>query len=245
MARSGFADRDRIDAIVAEALALQPNISAKEFRKFVEGRARAVQSIAAFLVANMTFDDSENIATRVGDLAADTLAFHLADAPTREQVVDLFRRIAETVNERTDAAQRLLIRRSPLPPAAVAELLEWLADNIEPLQTAVAENRLLDAVSATAIRYANSRLIRNLSDTHVVPLALAEWVAGHSYAAIHALLTGRNVRVSGDKTTVEDVVALCENGFGYDVAMVIASLADLVSRLIPACKVLWRSCSAK
>jgi hypothetical protein len=226
-----FADRDQIEAIVAEALALQPNISANEFRRFVEGRARAVQSIAAFLVANMTFEDGEDIATRVGELAANTLAYHLANAPTRERLVDLFRRIAETVNERTDAAQRLLIRRSPLPPAAVAELQEWLAHNIEQLQTAVAEDRLLDAVSATALRYANSRMIRNLSDIDVVPLALAEWVAGHSYAAIHALLTGRNVRVSGDRTTVEDVVALRENGFAYDVAMVIASLADLAEPL--------------
>jgi hypothetical protein len=33
-----------------------------------------------------------------------------------------------------------------------------------------------------------------------------------SYAAIHALLSNRNVRVSGQRPTVEDVVALCENG---------------------------------
>ena len=39
-----FADRDRIETVVAEALAIQPNISANEFRKFVEGRARAVRA---------------------------------------------------------------------------------------------------------------------------------------------------------------------------------------------------------
>jgi len=67
----------------------------------------------------------------------------------------------------------------------------------------------------------------------VIPLALAEWMAGHSYAAIHTLLANRDVRVSGDKATVEDAVALCENGFGYDVAMVIATLADLAEPLDP------------
>ena len=60
---------------------------------------------------------------------------------------------------------------------------------------------------------------------------MAEWIAGHSYAAIHALLASRDVRVSGNKATVEDAVALCENGFGYDVAMVIATLADLAEPL--------------
>jgi hypothetical protein len=44
-----FADRERIEAVVNEALALQPNIGANEFRRFVEGRARAIQGIAALL----------------------------------------------------------------------------------------------------------------------------------------------------------------------------------------------------
>jgi len=77
------------------------------------------------------------------------------------------------------------------------------------------------------LRHSNARSIRNLSDPDVVPIALAEWMAGHSYAVIHTLLINQDVRVSGDKATVEDVVALCENGFAYDVAMVIASAADL------------------
>ena len=88
-----FADRDRIEVVVAEALVQQPNISANEFRKFIEDRARA---IAALLVANMTVEDGEDIAARVGDLAANTFASHLADARTRERLVDVFRRIAET-----------------------------------------------------------------------------------------------------------------------------------------------------
>ena len=57
------------------------------------------------------------------------------------------------------------------------------------------------------------------------------------FGSIYALLNGRDVRVSGDRVTVEDVVGLCENGFGYDVAMVIASLADLAESVDPvACK---------
>jgi hypothetical protein len=76
-----FADRDRIEAVVNEALALQPNISANEFRRFVEGRARAIQNIAAFLVANMTFTEEEDAATRVGSLRP----IHLPiTSPTRQ-----------------------------------------------------------------------------------------------------------------------------------------------------------------
>lgn len=228
-----FADRDRIEAVVAEAIALQPNISANEFRKFVEGRARAIQNIAAFLVANMTFTAEEDAAARVGELAANTLAYHLADGPKRDQLVAVFQAIAASILERTDGPQRAIIRRSPLPPAAVAELQAWLTVNVGALLAAAGEDRLLGAVSAAILTFTSARSIRSLSNAAVVPLALAEWVAGRSYAAVHELLVARDVRVSGDGATVEDAVALCENGFGYDVAMVIASLADLAESLDP------------
>jgi superfamily II DNA/RNA helicase len=222
-----FADRERIEAVVNEALELQPNISANEFRRFVEGRARAIQSIAAFLLANLTFTEEEDTATRVGELAANTLAYHLADATKREQLVAVFQLIATSILAQTDGPQRAIIRRSPLPPAAVADLQAWLAANVEALIEAAGEDRLLDVASDTILAYTSARSIRNLSDADVLPLALAEWVGGRSYAAIHDLLVRRKVRVSGDGATVEDAVALCENGFGYDAAMVVASLADL------------------
>ena len=70
--------------MVKEALALQPNISCNEFRRFLKGHACAIQAIAAFLVANMTFTEEGDAATRVGEFAANTLAYHLADAIKRE-----------------------------------------------------------------------------------------------------------------------------------------------------------------
>ncbi|MDP1575798.1 MAG: DEAD/DEAH box helicase, partial [Cypionkella sp.] len=112
-----FADAPRINEIVAAALAAQPNISEREFRGFIEGRARAVQNVAAFLVANMTFAEGEDAAERTTELAANTLAYHLADEETRMRLVEVFRSIGESVAVNTDGDQRALIRRSPLPPA--------------------------------------------------------------------------------------------------------------------------------
>ncbi len=226
-----FADRDQIEAVVAAALAIQPNISASGFRKFIEGRARAVQSIAAFLVANMTFADGEAAVARVGELAANTLAYHLADEVTRTRLVAVFQAIANSVIENTDGNQRALIRRSPLPPATVAELQAWLGENLAALTTAAAEDRLLEAITPTILGFSTSKSIRAISDPAVIPRALAEWIAGRSFAVILAALQAAEVRVSGDHPTVEAAVSLCESGFGYDLAMVLASLADLLEPL--------------
>ena len=159
---------------MAAALAAQPNISEREFRGFIEGRARAVQNVAAFLVANMTFAEGEDAAERTTELAANTLAYHLADEETRMRLVEVFRSIGVSVAVNTDGDQRALIRRSPLPPAAVAELTNWLNENFENLQTAVQENRLLAVISPLALRFSTSRAIQAISIQDLDPRALQE-----------------------------------------------------------------------
>ena len=222
-----FADAAKVDEVIAAALAAQPNISEREFRRFIEGRARAVQNIAAFLVANMTFAEGEDPAGRAGDLASNTLAYHLADDETRTKLIEVFRSIGESIAANTDGDQRALIRRSPLPPAAIADLKNWLAENLRGLEAAVAEGRLLEEVAPVAIRFATSRAIRSISKPEVIPRTLREWLAGRSFATIFDTLIEAGARIGRDRVTVEDAVALCENGFGYDLAMIVASIADL------------------
>jgi len=221
-----FADGARIEQVVNEALALQPNISAVEFRKFIEGRARAIQAIAAFLVTNMTFLEEEG-QERVADLAARTLAYHLSGQKTKQAIVEVFQMIAAAIASNTDGDQRAVIRKSPLPPAIVAELQTWLNENADPIRAAIEADQLLPYAAAKIISLNSSSSIRSLSSTDFLSDALADWVAGRPYHYIHQRMTALDIRVSGDRATVEDAVALCEGAFAYDLAMITASLADL------------------
>jgi len=221
-----FADQARIEQVVNEALALQPNISAVEFGKFIEGRARAIQAIAAFLVANMTFLEEEG-QDRVAELAAHTLAYHLAGPETKQALVAVFQMIAAAIAANTDGDQRAVIRKSPLPPAIVAELQTWLNENAEPLRAAIEADQLLQVAAAKIISWNSSSSIRSLSNKAFLSDALADWVAGRPFHHIHQRMADLDIRVSGDRATVEDAVALCEGAFAYDLAMITASLADL------------------
>jgi hypothetical protein len=73
--------------------------------------------------------------------------------------------------------------------------------------------------------------VRALSNPDIVLPALQAWVGGQSFETIYALLAEANVRVSNRGAKIEDVVALCEDGFGYDAAMIVASLADFAENL--------------
>ena len=99
--------------------------------------------------------------------------------------------------------------------------------NLGDLVVATEEGRLLDMITAVILRFNSARSIRALSDATILPSVLSEWVAGRSFESIFTKLRTANMRVGRHRVTIEDVVALCESGFGYDVAMIVASLADL------------------
>lgn len=220
-----FVDADAIETIVDQALAANPQISAREFRTFLNGRARAVQSIATFLLSHVHFE-GENATGRVADLAANTLAYHLAEPETQAALTALFQGIATTVLDNADADLRSFIRRSPLSPAAATSLQRWLEANVGSLVEASQSGRLLEAIYEQLIAHLTSSSVRAFSNPHIVLSVLQAWVGGQSFEAIYIPLAEADVRISNRRAKVEDVVALCENGFGYEAAMIVASLAD-------------------
>ncbi len=227
-----FADAARIEAIVDEAAALQPLIKRREFQKFIEERAHAVQRIAAFLVAHIIFQDEE-VDQRVQELASSTLAYHLADLDTRAKLIELFRRIGTSIRENADPGAQAVIRRSPVAPSTSTLLQNWLAANAANLMQAVVEDRLADAIRGEVLRHCNRGVFRSLSDRTLLPNALTAWIAGSPYYAVYEQLVAADVRVSNGKPTVEDAVALCESGFGYEAAMIVASMVDLTEAIDP------------
>lgn len=225
--RLTFADAAAIEALSAEGLGINPNLSVREFRSFLNDRARAVQSIAAFLLAHGSFDE-EGAVDRAEALAKNTLAFELADDATKAGLVVVFRGIAQALLDNGDADLRAIIRRSPLPPSAISALQGWIASQGDALAKAVADGTILDLVIRAILPHVTSSTVRSLSSQDDVPAALRQWIAGQEFVAIHEPLSAVGLRISNRGLKVEDVVAMCESGFGYDAAMVIASLADLL-----------------
>lgn len=222
-----FADAAAIDALIEEALAENPNLSTKEYRAFLNDRARAVQSIAAFLLAHGSFDE-DGAVERAQALSTNTLAYALAGDDIKAGLVVVFGGIAQTLLDNGDADLRAIIRRSPLPPSAISSLQTWIAANGEELLKAVQEDTLLDLLVPVILPHVTSSTVKSLSSLELVPDALGAWINGEEFAVIHAPLSEAGLRISNRGLKVEDVVAMCESGFGYDAAMVLASLADLL-----------------
>lgn len=227
-----FADEAAIDMIVGEILKQFPNVSRPEMKDYLQGRARAIQSIAMYLAQHMDFEAEDAVAV-AERLAANTLGYHLADDITRPRVVALFQATVRSIQSNTDAAYRLLIKKSPLAPAALHKLSTWIENQINQLKEAVEEGTLLQLLIEQAVPLASAKTLSALSDDAIIPTILSEWIDGKSFASIREVLRNSNVRVSGDHATADHVVSMCEDGFGYHLAMILASIADLLEALEP------------
>jgi hypothetical protein len=225
-----FATHTDIDEAVGTIKQRFGWVDVDRFKTFVGDRARAVQRIAAYLAAYVDFT-SDEAGERIDELTRNTLAWHLADEATRANLLEVFRMTAKAIEEAGDDALRALIRKSPLPPADVFALRDWTNANIQTLIDSTERGELVDTVYAEVRQYVTSKALSKLSDQNQILPTLKAWLAGQSFDAIGHALRAANVRTSNRHITANHAVAICEGGFGFDLAMVVASLADLVEPL--------------
>jgi ATP-dependent DNA helicase len=224
-----FDDEAAVDAIVDQAVTDNPGLDARRFRRYLQDRVQIVHGIASFLLAHLEFA-AEGLAERAVNLARNTLAHYLADEVQRTQIETVFRKVAERLLEgATTEEMRATLRRSPLAPTTVNTLKTWLEANRAALIQALEAGTLLASISEVILRYNRSTTITALSDGAVMPLIIENWVGGVNFAGILRLLSERDIRIGGNNRypTVEDAVAICESGLGYEGAMILATIADL------------------
>jgi hypothetical protein len=224
-----FNENETIEATVTQSVNENFGLDAKRFRRFLRDRVQIVHGIASFLLAHLQFE-GEGLADRAVELAKNTLAYYLGNEEQRAKLETLFRTIAEEILQgATTEEVRTILRRSPLAPTTVNRLNAWLGANRTALAEAFAGGVLLALVTAVILQYSRSDTISALSDQTVMPSVIESWVGGASFEAILNLLTERDIRIGGNNRfpTVEDAVAICESGIGYEGAMIMATIADL------------------
>jgi superfamily II DNA/RNA helicase len=224
-----FDDETTVEASVTQTVAANPGVDARRFRRYLQGRVQIVHGIASFLLAHLDFA-IDGLAERAVNLARNTLAHYLADEERRTQIETVFRTIAERILQGAATEElRATLRRSPLAPTTVNTLKTWLEANRATLVQSLTSGTLLATMSVVVLQYNRSNSITPLSDQTVMPLVIESWVNGAPFNAIVQLLVERNIRIGGNNRypTVEDAVAICESGLGYEGAMILATIADL------------------
>ena len=96
------------------------------------------------------------------------------------------------------------------------------------IQGKIDEEAVWNAVSSVSISLIGSKSIKAISPPDVIDASVKLWMDGSPISDIYDFLQASDANIGRRKIKMEDVVSLCENGFSYDLALIVATLADLV-----------------
>jgi POLQ-like helicase len=197
-------------------------------------RTEIIAAIESYL---MTY--WEETATLTGEeyartLAEGTLAFSLSDDEKKKQTIELFSLLAEHIRAAVpDAKRRIAYGKTLQGLTAVLSLQTWVDANLTQLREHETHEELLATLWPILSESIDNRTFQKCDKPDAIREAAFRWLAGASFSELHGVISemGAKIKAGSQRRdfTIDQLVDLCESGFGYDGALLIGAVADLLS----------------
>ena len=112
------------------------------------------------------------------------------------------------------------------------ELEKWVAEQFDGLKQVESHENLLKSLWPIIFLGIENRSFQKIDKQEAMLEVALRWIAGASFGAILNELNQKNVRIFWGKQrrelTVENIVDICEGAFGYDGALRVGAIIDLL-----------------
>ena len=199
----------------------------------LEPKADVLSAIEGFLMAHWSEQPGGGLSS-VESLAASTLAFHLATDEERERLVELFDALAENIATQVpESAKRQAFSRSLFGLAENIEIQGWVEDNADTLVARTSTADVLRDVWPLFLRFVRNSMFTRCNPPEPL-LGLAErWIDGNPFNHLLEHLTAENCRFGNRHPVMENIVDICEAGFGFDGMLIVGAVAEMLTILRP------------
>lgn len=167
-------------------------------------------------------------------LAEGTLAYALVSDEQKKQLVELFTILAEHVRSTVpDAERRIVFARTLQGVTTNIELEKWVTEQFETLKQVESHEDLLQSLWPMISGGIENSTFQKIDKPEAMVETALRWIAGTSFGIILNELNRKDVKILwGTKKrelTVEHIVDICESAFGYDGALRIGAITDLLT----------------
>jgi POLQ-like helicase len=240
--RAYASDRDGGGAWVGEAATelTRKWFATETLRRQLAERRDILAAVESFLLAHWDENGHEHAfgAGPVGELAKRTLAYHLASAEQRGQLVQLFELLAANITAHVGDAERMRVYgRTLLGVGETLALETWVAQNLARIAGCADVDELFDIVWPCIAARIESDTFQKWRPVETRDAFAKRWIAGESFGVLHDSITAAGVRIGlgakPRKPKVEHIVEMGENALGFDGAHVLGAIAELFELLAP------------
>lgn len=242
LVRDYVADQDGYGVWVDEAATQLTRrwFSTATLRRQLAERRDILAAVESFLLAYWEESGDEQAfgAGPVGEMAKRTLAYHLASAEQRGQLVQVFELLAANVTARVGGAERRRVHgRTLLGVGDTVALEMWVSENLDRIAGCANADELFNVVWPCIETRIESDTFRKWRPAETRKAFAERWIVGDSFGVLHHSMLAAGVRIGlgakPRKPKVEHTVEMGENALGFHGAHVLGAIAELLQFLEP------------
>jgi hypothetical protein len=195
-----------------------------------------IAAIESFLMSHWDAGETPLATDDVVKLARGTLAYHLATDEDKLRIESLFSTIAENVAQKVaDAERRRSYGRTLYGIYSSQEIENWIGAHLVDLQSAPSPSALLELILPLLKEYIHNDTFQKCSNPDALRLVAQSWILGLPFLTLFQLLGLQGAKlIWGTKFrdfNIEHVVEIYENGLGYDGALLVGAIVELITYL--------------
>lgn len=194
-------------------------------------RENFVQAIESYLLAYLK-DNPEAEHEEFIALCRDTLAYSLANEEEQNVLENVFELIFERIKS-LDDPKLAYFGKAILGLDQLDKIESWMTNNINSfLENIGSSESLLRLCWPLIAELGSSALMQKVQTDDVLQEIAVRWIEGDSYNELSVTAKRLGMKIQAKSTTrnvtMENIVELTDNGFGYNAMLVVGALADIM-----------------
>ena len=200
----------------------------------LRSRRRLIFSIESYLMANRGVSSFEDFKFSAENLAASTLAHHLASDELKLAIKALFILIAEHLQEQEPSTDKQAVYSKTLLGMKSAKAVEhWVNENRAFLLTLDSNEDWLEIVWALFSEQSDDKFFHSIEPKSLATQLAAQWLQGNPYSALfaHSSAEKGSKPWGADKRsrlTEDEIVVFCESTLGFGCSLILAAVAQFL-----------------
>jgi len=172
----------------------------------------------------------------IEDVIVQTFGYYLANENEKKSIRTVFKSIEEYMKANVDAKDIPIYSGSQLGIQQSIKLNFWVQDNIQQLIGCLDSTEILRLITIEVVKYSENKVLhRIISKSELINLAV-QWINGDSYDSIYRYCQTNEIQIQDKRKKktqqrlikLEEIIELCDNGFGYAMILTIHAIGELI-----------------
>lgn len=218
---------ERIENLPDQTIRL--GFSTQGLRRQLDVKKDTVEAIESFLMTHRGECDSTMFVATSRTLAQETLAFSLASPEQQELLESIFEMVAKRIeNIVPDTGVQARYGRTLLGIDAAMAIDDWVTENLFSLMLINSTDELFEGLWPLLTSLSEEKRFKDTEPAEALFNLTQGWLAGKPFkqllADLEAVEAGYPFRGGRQGFTVDSVVGMCEQTFGFEFALVISAV---------------------